>query len=115
VSTFRLIFFLVFITYWLMPLSLCALYGASSKAKTWDRRTTLKCLRSSVAMMVAPTRSATAMTEASTVPRPRSSYISTSSGDPFDVDVTDVLHPEATRHGAAEEVALDPRLGATRG
>jgi hypothetical protein len=65
--------------------------------------------------MVTPSRSATAMTEASTVPRPRSSYVSTSSGDAFDVDVTDVLHLEATRLGAAEEVAFGPRLGATRG
>jgi len=65
--------------------------------------------------MVTPSRSATAMTEASTVPRPRSSYVSTSSGGAFDVDVTDVLHLEATRLGAAEEVAFGPRLGATRG
>jgi len=98
-----------------MPPSLCALYGASSKAKTWDGRTTLKCLRSSVAMMVAPSCPAAAMTEASTVPRPRSASVSTSSGGLFDVDVTDVPHREATRHGAAEEVAFDPRLGATRG
>ena len=33
---------------------------------------------------------------------------------PLDVDVTDVLHGEATRHEAAEKVPLDPRLGATR-
>jgi hypothetical protein len=54
-------------------------YGSNVSALTWVGRTTVKCRRSSVAMSVSLSRSATAITEASVVPSGRSPYVTTNS------------------------------------